>query len=308
MVRQDDDPAAGQAIAIAELSRVLAVPMPTIRSWEMRYGIPTISRPRGQHRRYLPVEVHAVRLMRDEIVRGLSAGAAAQSVRDVLNPQGPAEDFITRILESSERMDTAAIRSCLDEARAALGLGHCIDEVLLPALRQVGTWWATGHCDVVQERMTTEAVRAWLDRGSAYAPAPHRRQPILLTCGPSDLHTVGLESLALLLRDGGFPCRVLGARTPTVTLVTAARAMNVAAVVVVSHLATGRLRAIGSIEAVAHLGIEVFYAGNAFSSKRGRRSVPGSYLGVSIQDAYTQIESALTHEVPPNVARPGIAG
>jgi methylmalonyl-CoA mutase cobalamin-binding subunit len=141
--------------------------------------------------------------------------------------------------------------------------------------------------------MTTEAVRAWLDRASAFAPAPTRRGTVLLACGPSDLHTVGLESLALLLRDGGFPCRVLGARTSTMTLITAAQAMNAAAVVVVCHLATGRLRAIGSIEAISRLGIKVFFAGNAFSSKRGRRPVPGSYLGVRIQDAYAEIEAAL---------------
>jgi methylmalonyl-CoA mutase cobalamin-binding subunit len=287
------DPIPRQGVAIAELSRALAVPMPTIRSWELRYGIPSVSRPQGQHRRYLPAEVHALRLMRDEIVRGLSAGAAAQSVRDVLNPQGPAEVFITRILDCAERLDPAGIRSCLDEARGTLGLGGCIDDVLLPSLRQVGSWWAIGHCDVVQERMTTEAVRAWLDRASAFAPAPTRRGTVLLACGPSDLHTVGLESLALLLRDGGFPCRVLGARTSTMTLITAAQAMNAAAVVVVCHLATGRLRAIGSIEAISRLGIKVFFAGNAFSSKRGRRPVPGSYLGVRIQDAYAEIEAAL---------------
>ena len=305
MVEEITDPAVHRGIAIAELSRALAVPMPTIRSWELRYGIPTVSRPRGQHRRYLPADVHAIRLMRDEIVRGLSAGAAAQSVRDVLNPQSSAETFINEILEFSEQLDPAAIRSCLDRAHAALGLGGCVDDVLLPALRQIGTWWAIGHCDVLQERLTTEAVRAWLDRSSAFMPPPTHRRPILLACGPSDLHTVGLESLALLLREAGHPCRVLGARTATVTLVTAAQAVDVAAVVVVSHLATGRLRAIGSIEAISRLGIDVFFAGNAFSSKRGRRSVTGRYLGVRIQDACALLDRSLVAVVAPPVSGSG---
>jgi methylmalonyl-CoA mutase cobalamin-binding subunit/DNA-binding transcriptional MerR regulator len=300
MVPQNDRNA-DPGVAIAELSRVLGVPMPTLRSWELRYGIPTISRPRGQHRRYLAAEIHAVRLMRDEIVRGLPAAAAAQSVRDVLNPQGPAGVFITRILDRSQQFDTVAIRSCLDEARSALGLGACIDEVLLPALRQVGIWWEIGHCDVVQERITTEAVRAWLDQASAFAPVPRRPPRILLACGPSDLHTVGLESLALILREAGFPCRVLGARTPTITLVTAAQAMNVSAVVVVSHLATGRVRAVASIAAISRIGVKVFFAGNAFSSPRGRKSVPGTYLGVRMQDACTLIETSLSPvEFPPS--------
>ena len=137
---------------------------------------------------------------------------------------------------------------------------------------------------------------AWLDRRSAFAPAPTRPRPILLACGPSDLHTIGLESTAVLLRYQGWPCRVLGARTSTVTLAAAARAAAVAGVVVVSHLATGRLRAVESIRAIDDLGIEVFYAGNAFSTPRSRRGVPGRYLGVGIADACAQADPSLgTH-------------
>jgi hypothetical protein len=112
------DPIPRQGIAIAQLSQALAVPMPTIRSWELRYGIPSVSRPQGQHRRYLPAEVPAVRLMRDEIVRGHSAGAAAQSVRT--QSAGTGRRFHHPILKCSEQMNPGAIRSCLDEARVAV--------------------------------------------------------------------------------------------------------------------------------------------------------------------------------------------
>ena len=213
--------------------------------------------------------------MRDEIARGQQAGVAAQSVRRLLGGQGPAQELIHQILGAAERLDAASIRALLDEATATLGLAACIDDVLLPAMRQIGVWWAVGHCDVVQERMATEAVRTWLDRRSAFAPAPTRPRPILLACGPSDLHTIGLESTAVLLRYQGWPCRVLGARTPTATLATAARATAVAGVVVVSHLATGRRRAVESIRAVNDLGIEVFYAGNAFSTATEPAGGPG---------------------------------
>jgi methanogenic corrinoid protein MtbC1 len=267
--------------------------MPTIRSWELRYGIPSMSRGRGQHRRYSSDEVNALRLMRDEIARGQQAGIAAESVRRLLGTQGPAQELIQLILRAAEELDAASIRARLDEAASTLGLGPGIDEVLLPAMRQVGVWWAIGHCDVVQERMATEAVRAWLDRRSAFAPPPTRPRPILLACGPSDLHTIGLDSTAVLLRYQGWPCRVLGARTPTVTLTTAAQAAAAAGVVVVSHLATGRLRAVDSIRAVSELGIDVFYAGNAFSTPRSRRGVPGRYLGGGIEDACAMLNRSL---------------
>ena len=83
-----------------------------------------------------------------------------------------------------------------------------------------------------------------------------------------------------MLRHQSWPCRVLGARTSTLTLVSAARATAVSGVVVVSHLASGRQRAVESIRAVNDLGVAVFYAGNAFATPRARRGVPGRYLGV----------------------------
>lgn len=282
-----------RGVPIKDVAEILGVPMPTLRSWELRYGIPSLSRGPGQHRRYLPDEVNALRLMRDEIARGQQAGAAAESVRRLLGGQGPAQELIHQILGAAEQSDAPAIRAHLDEAAATLGLAVCIDDVLLPAMRQIGVWWAVGHCDVVQERLATEVIRTWLDRRSALAPAPTRSRPILLACGPSDLHTVGLESTALLLRHQGWPCRVLGARTPTATLATAARATPVAGVVVVSHLATGRRRAVESIRAVNDLGVAVFYAGNAFSTARSRRGVPGHYLGGCIEDACAQLTEAL---------------
>jgi DNA-binding transcriptional MerR regulator/methylmalonyl-CoA mutase cobalamin-binding subunit len=282
-----------RAVPIKDVAHSLGVPIPTLRSWELRYGIPALSRPPGQHRRYRPEEVNALRLMRDEIARGQQAGLAAQSVRQLLGGHGPAQELIHQVLEAADRLDAATIRARLDDAVASLGLAACIDDVLLPAMRQVGVWWAIGHCDIVQERMATEAVRAWLDRRAAFAPAPTRPRPILLACGPSDLHTIGLESTAVLLRYQGWPCRVLGARTSTVMVATAARATAVAGVIVVSHLATGRLRAVESIRAINDLDIDVFYAGNAFFTPRSRRGVSGHYLGIRIEDACAQLTRAL---------------
>ncbi|MDQ2848637.1 MAG: B12-binding domain-containing protein [Actinomycetota bacterium] len=288
---------------IADVARVLGVPMPTSRSWELRYGIPALSRSTGQHRRYLPAEIHALRFMRDEIARGSRASTAARSVQAMLDGQAPAQDLIALVLAAVELLDAPCIRARLDDAAAQLGLAGCLDDVLLPAMRQVGLWWAEGHCDVLQERMATEAVCAWLDRRSAFAPVPSHRSPVLLACGPSDLHTVGLESMALLLRHQGWSCRVLGARTATVTLATAARASAVAAVIVVSHLATGRRRAVESICAVDELGIAVFFAGNAFSTPRTRRGVPGSYLGTGIHDACALLTASLDPSAAPAADR-----
>ncbi len=252
-----------------------------------------MSRDSGRHRRYSQDELHALRLMRDEIARGSRASVAADSVRTLLAYAGPAQNIIDQILAASSAGDAALVRSELTRAEKLLGLGGCIDDVLMPAMRQIGQWWEAGHCDIAQERLTTEAARSWLDQLSAFAPAPIWTGPILLACGPTDHHTLGLEALAALMRHRGWSCRVLGARTPVMTLTAAAQATNAAGVVIVSHLASARQRALASIAAVVDLQIPVFYAGNAFGSPRSRHRVPGSYLGTCLSAASDLIDSSL---------------
>ena len=278
---------------IADVARQLGVPMATLRSWELRYNIPQRVRVAGMHRRYSPDELHALRLMRDEIARGTRASLAAESVRTLLAIAGDPADFIGAILAASERGDPFAVRDQLGRACAALGLSTCLDDVLLPAMRQVGLWWQTGRCDVEQEHLTTEAARAWLESVVACAPQPVSRASIVLACGPTDLHTIGLEAMATLLRYRRWPCRLLGARTSVPTLTTAIRATDARAVVVVSHLNTGRKRAIQSLHAASDSGAAVFYAGNAFTSPRSRRNLPGNYLGSRLGPACDLIDAAM---------------
>jgi DNA-binding transcriptional MerR regulator len=280
-------------LPIAEVSRQLGVPMPTLRSWELRYGIPPTVRTHGKHRRYSPSELHALRLMRDEIARGRRASLAADAVRELLGIEGPAAQHIAAILDASERSDPVAVRARLSEAHAALGLGPCLDDVLLPAMQQVGLWWQTGRCTVEDEHLTTEAARAWLETLTSSAPEPARTPSIVLACGPTDLHTIGLEALCVLLRYRHWSCRLLGARTSVPALAAAVRATGARAVVIVSHLGSGRARAVESLRAADHAGVTVFYAGNAFTAPRTRRNLPGRFLGVRLQEAVELIETEL---------------
>jgi len=278
-------PEIGAGLPIHEVSRLLGVPAPTLRAWELRYGIPVAPRSAGGHRRYSVEALQQVRLMRDEIARGRRAGEAAREVLAVLAGTGPARDLVDALLAASEQMEPRAVVAVLDRAVDELGMPTTMDEVLLPAMRQVGQWWETGRCDVAQEHLTSEAARGWLSRLAAFAPAPDRGNPVVLACGPRDLHTLGLEALAVLLAYDGWSCRVLGARTPADTLATAVRATSSAAVVVVSHLSVGRRPAVDAIRAVAESGAHVFYAGNAFLFTRARQRVPGTYLGESLAAA-----------------------
>ena len=285
-------------LTIREVSDLLDIPAPTLRSWERRYGVPTASRSLGGHRRYLPDELHQLRLMRDEISRGVRAADAARAVRLLLDLDNPVRPLVSRLLAASEQTDPAAIRLALEEARTDLGLPAAVDQVVMPSMRQVGAWWASGRCGLTQEHVTTETIRSWLARLTTLSDIRTYEPPILLACGPRDQHTVGLEALAALLAHQHRGSRLMGPRTSERTLVTATLATSAAAVVVVSHLRTQRRPAVDTLHAVARTGTEVFYAGNAFSYPAQRVDVPGTYLGESLATAAVTIVDRLRAGAP----------
>jgi hypothetical protein len=202
-------------------------------------------------------------------------------------PPGPptAEVLVRELLFASRDYDPAAVRSRLDLAATTLGLGGCLDEVLFPVLREIGHRWQHRRFDIEAERLATEAMRGWLEALTLEVPEAGDWAPVLLTCGPADLHSIGIEALAVLLRLHGRPCRVLGTRVPVRTLTSAVRANRPSVVVLVSHLRSNRLTATQALRAVAALGPEVFYAGGAFGSVRLRRHVPGTYLDGDLREA-----------------------
>ncbi|MBA2574622.1 MAG: B12-binding domain-containing protein [Nocardioidaceae bacterium] len=292
--RVPDESDAVEGLSIQATSRLLQVPAPTIRSWERRYGVPRASRSSGGHRRYLPAELSVTRQMRDEIARGRRAADAAAVVKAAAESPSVHQPLIDDFLQAVWRLEPRSIDALLEHANEQLGLDTAVSDILLPAMRQIGHWWESGKCDVVHEHVATEASRAWLNRVLYLGPSPWRTETVLLACGPRDFHTLGLESMGVLLASRGWPCRMLGARTPAQALASAVRGTGAAAVIVVSHLAVGRRSAVDALRAAQPSGAALFYAGNAFLPPRSRSGVPGTYLDVDLPKAAELITKALT--------------
>jgi hypothetical protein len=201
-------------------------------------------------------------------------------------------DLVCEIVGACIAYDHSRACEQLDQAVLALGLGGCVDVVLFPALRRIGDLWQSGQLDLEAERLTSEAVRGWLEQLSLRAPEPVDGPPLLLACGPADRHSIGLEALGVLLRYQQRRCRVLGARTSVKELTTAVLANRPSAVVVAAHLRANRASATAALRAAAALGPQVFYAGEAFGSVRLRRHVPGTYLASTVSMACDTLVAA----------------
>ena len=279
---------------IAAVSSLLGIPVPTIRSWERRYGFPVPSRTQGSHRRYTLEEVDQLRKLRDEITRGHAAREAVAIVRGEAMTGRPRVELLDRFLESAMRLDPGALREVLTEGTESLGVETTIRDVALPAMREMGSRWKAGVCDTAHEHLATEAVRVWLARQSVMAPPPFRPFPLVLACGPKDLHTIGLEAFGVVLARRGWSIRTLGPLTPVSSLVAAVRVAEARGAVVTSQRGVTRRSAVEAIMAVDALpGVKAFYAGAAFAPVSARKDVPGTYLGDDVAEAAEILERAL---------------
>ena len=279
---------------IAAVSSLLGIPVPTIRSWERRYGFPEPARTQGKHRRYSVDEIDQLRMLRDEITRGHSAREAVDIVQAEARGARPHTELFDRFLRSAMQLDPAGLREALTEGADTIGVEETIRDVALPAMREMGSRWKAGVCETDHEHLATEAVRVWLARQSAMAPPSFQPFPLVLACGPKDLHTIGLEAFGVVLARRGWSIRTMGPLTPVDSLVAAVRAAEARAAIVTSQRSVTRRAAVEAVEAVEALpGVRAFYAGAAFVPSAARKDVPGTYLGNDVIAAADILEREL---------------
>ena len=273
-------------MAISEASKLLGIPVPTIRSWERRYGFPSPARTDGKHRRYTLDEISTLRAVRDEITRGHPTREAVAIVRSGAAAAERRSEYLDRFTESAAVLDPDGVRGALDVATEIVGVERAIIEVALPGMREMGDLWRSGRCDVANEHLATQAVRGWFARLGALTPPPYRPRPLVLACAPTELHTIGLEAIAVMLGRRGWACNVLGAMTPPGSLLATLTATRGAGAIVTAQRSIGRRGAIEALRAAGQMpGVRLFYGGNAFATVRARDGVPGIYLGTDLRAA-----------------------
>lgn len=191
------------------------------------------------------------------------------------------------ILLAVQGYDLGRLLDILDAEADRQGLDAVVDDVVFPALRVVGTYWAHGSFNVAHEHLFSSAVTRWLHARLAAQPlvTPPQRlrgRQIVLAAGPDDLHVLGLDCLELLLAARGVTVCNLGAQVPTNALVSVAREVDAAAVVVCSHSGPSATSATESIHAAHAAGLGVYYAGSSFDAAFIRRRIPGIALHDSV--------------------------
>lgn len=203
-----------------QVARHLGIPESTLRAWHRRYGIGPQGEQPGRYRRYAPADVARLRRLLDLIDAGMLASEAARAVR--CESVAPGAD-VTELVAAARALDTDRCRLLVDDSLVRRGVVDTWETLCRPALGDIDADQRNDPDCVDAEHVLSWAVQAALHRVPRPPAAPDA-PAVLLACLAGEHHTLPLEALSAALAEGRAPVRMLGAATPAVALLHAARA------------------------------------------------------------------------------------
>ena len=213
------------SLNIAALTKRTGVPPDTIRKWEQRYGVLHPERTTGGQRRYSELDVARVEWLKARLEEGYRIGEAAALLGEGALVARTPDELRKAFAEAASTSDVRALSTVVDQALALGPIDEAFENVLAPALVDIGDRWERGELTVAQEHLASSTVRAGLQRLLADARASVRGV-VVLACAPGERHEIGLLMLAVLLRADGWQVAYLGPDTPIDDAVSLARDLD----------------------------------------------------------------------------------
>jgi len=113
-----------------------------------------------------------------------------------------------------------AHRLIIEQAQAGVSVTELYDQVLQPALSEIGRMWHRGEISVADEHFATAITRALLGGLRSYFPQPEPRSATVVAAAVGgDFHDVGLRMVADCFEMDGWRVLFLGANMPATDIV-----------------------------------------------------------------------------------------
>ncbi len=228
------EPGSGAAWTAGQVARHLGIAESTLRSWHRRYGIGPHGSEPGRYRRYTEADVARLRRMLELINLGMLASDAARTVEAGEPEAVSAERDVADLLTAARASDSERCGVVLDNIMARRGVVEAWETVCRPALAIVDADQRDDPDCIDIEHALSWAILGALHRVPRPPIAPGTNM-VLLACVESEHHTLPLAALAAALATYRIPVRMLGAATPTQSLVHAIRDIGPAAAVLWSQ-------------------------------------------------------------------------
>jgi DNA-binding transcriptional MerR regulator len=253
-MNKSEHPPGKLLLGIGAVSRATGIPVPTLRTWERRYGTPTPERTDGGHRLYAPDTVRRL----NQVARALEAGmrarqalmASPEELASLVGPpaveqapRGGELDVTPELaawLAPTVALDGLGLDAVMRSDHARLGTMRFLVERASPFLKAMGTWWAAGRLSVAQEHHASQRLALYLQsirRELSSAPDA----PVAVVSGlPGERHLLGAQLVATTLAVAGWRVVDLGGDLPVGDIRDAAIQANARAVAIsISSTADG---------------------------------------------------------------------
>ncbi len=290
----------GQTVSlrIGDVAERSGLAVPTLRSWERRYGVLAPERTPGGHRLYSDDDVARVQAMQRLISAGIpTRQAAARILAGEVPPDASAFAAVAtrRLWEAATTFDTPAATAVLHDVFERLDIAVACDDVLVPVMRQLGATWREGPHAIAREHFATQLVRLRL--ADELRPADPSIDPRVLACCPQgEHHDLGVMMASATLAGEGQAVRFIGVHTPAHVLDAAVKRTRPRVVLIGSELRRPAARLLETLRVapgvVCVLGGDGFRDGDA-GDRPGVVVHRGPYrsLGPTVAEALALLEA-----------------
>lgn len=298
----------------------------TLRAWERRYGLPTPERTPGGHRLYSDRDIETIKWLIARQEEGLSISRAVDLWNEQIDSgSDPLADSVSTTPSSltvspvndstlvSLRMewikactdfDEIAAEQVLNQAFSIFPIEAVCMDILQKGLSEVGDLWYENKLSVQQEHFASGLAMRRLDALLSAAPAPTKRETVLVGCPAQEWHTFTPLLLSLLLRRRGYKVIYLGANVPAERFTDTVKNVNADLVVLVSQ----QLISAATLQHTAHVlfnqNIPVAFGGRIFNLRPSiAEYIPGHFLGNELNTAINEIGQILQSKVQPGPSK-----
>ena len=215
-------------LSIGQVVALLSPHYPDVTPSSLRFleraGVVEPRHTPGGHRLFAPADVERVRRVKEWQRERLSLAEIRRRLAAAGNLPAPPELAATFLDHCLAGQPAAARRTVLQACEVGLPLARIYDEVLRPALHEVGRRWEAGQLAVGQEHEAAALARDLVAELAARTPEGSRlRQVAVAACVPGEAHDLGLRMAASVFQARGYAVHYLGADVPVESLLHAMR-------------------------------------------------------------------------------------
>ncbi len=216
----------------------------TLRAWERRFGFPKPIRLPSGHRRFSIDQVQQLLLINRALSCGYRAGDIVplepDRIERMIRESGlgaietePGVDstrWVEEVLRDAVAFDEPAIRNKMASDAASLGARRFLRDRAVPLIQELGNAWDRGELGIRHEHFVSGILEEFLGELRLPFEGSSVGRPVVLACLPDELHSLGLQLVAVEVAAAGRKNLVLGPQTPIDEIVATAQALDVAAV------------------------------------------------------------------------------